>query len=201
MFLSKISTIVPYDRLRLNILVHYRKLVNEFLLHVEPEAVAKRKRGRFKWRHFWSADIMEYWSIDQHNKWGRFGLWLHLGIDPYPSQFAWLKVWWCNRNPRLLMNYYLEAACKVGGMFPVALLIFELRRACLGIPLLTMSDPGSENNGIANIHTMMHHQLDPSLCDTLQDLFCHNKTNIKSEIGWSQFRAQCAPGFEDLFDF
>ena len=47
MFLSKISTIVPYDGLRLNILVHYRKLVNEFLLHVEPEAVAKRKCGRF----------------------------------------------------------------------------------------------------------------------------------------------------------
>jgi hypothetical protein len=64
-----------------------------------------------------------------------------------------------------------------------------------------MSDPGPENNGIANMHTLMRHQLDPSLRDTLQHLFCHNKTNIKSEIGWSQFRAQWAPGFEDLFDF
>ena len=64
-----------------------------------------------------------------------------------------------------------------------------------------MSDPGSENNGIANMHTMMRHQLDPSLRDTLQHLFCRDKKNIKSEIGWSQFRAQCAPGFEDLFDF
>ena len=64
-----------------------------------------------------------------------------------------------------------------------------------------MSDPGSENNGIANMHTMMRHQLDPSLRDTLQHLFCHDKKNIKSEIGWSQFRAQWTPGFEDLFDF
>ena len=125
MFLSKISIIVPYDKVRLNILVHCRKLVNEFLLHVEPEAVAKCKRGRFKRRRFWSAGVMEYWSIDQHDKWGRFGLWLHLRIDPYPGQFAWLKVWWCNQNPHLLMNYYLEAARKVGGMFPAALLIFE----------------------------------------------------------------------------
>jgi hypothetical protein len=64
-----------------------------------------------------------------------------------------------------------------------------------------MSDPGSENNGIANMHTVMRHQLDPSLRDTLQHLFCRDKTNIKSEIGWSQFRAQWTPGFEDLFDF
>jgi hypothetical protein len=64
-----------------------------------------------------------------------------------------------------------------------------------------MSDPGTENNGIANMHTTMRHQLDPSLRDTLQHLFCRDKMNIKSEIGWSQFRAQWTPGFEDLFDF
>jgi len=72
--------------------------------------------------------------------------------------------------------------------------------AYLGIPLLTMSDLGRENNGIANMHTLMRHRLDPSLHDTLQHRFCHDKKNIKAEIGWSQFRAQWAPGFEDLFD-
>ena len=38
------------------------------------------------------------------------------GFDPYPGHFAWLKIWWCNRNPRLLINYYLEAGRKVKGM-------------------------------------------------------------------------------------
>lgn len=66
---------------------------------------------------------------------------------------------------------------------------------------MTMSDPGRENNGIANVHTLLCHHLDPSLHDTLQHRFCPEKTNIKSEIGWSQFRAQWVPGFEDLFDF
>ncbi len=93
----------------------YRKLINEYLHMVEPEEVQKHKRGLFRRRQFWSAGVMEYWSIDQHNKWGKFGLWLHLGIDPYSGQFAWLKIWWCNQNPRLLINYYLEAARKVGG--------------------------------------------------------------------------------------
>ncbi len=143
---------------------------------------------------------MEYWSIDQHDKWGRFGLWLHLGLDPYSGRFAWLKIWWCNRNPRLLINYYLEAAREIGGTF-LHLSIFEMTRNCLGIPLITMSDRGWENNGIANMHTLTCHQLNPSLCDTLQHRFCHDKKNIKAEIGWSQFRAQWAPSFEDLFEF
>ena len=122
MFLSKI---VPHDGLRLKIIVQYSKLVNEFLLHVEPESIVKHKHGQFKWRQFWSASVMEYWLIDQHDKWGRFRLWLHLRIDPYAGQFAWLKIWWCNQNPHLLMNYYLEAAHNVGGMFPPVLLIFK----------------------------------------------------------------------------
>ena len=32
-------------------------------------------------RQFWSAGVMEFWSINQHDKWGKFGLWLHFGID------------------------------------------------------------------------------------------------------------------------
>ena len=68
---------------------------------------------------------MEYWSIDQHDKWGRFGLWLHLGIDLYAGRFAWLKVWRCNQNPHLLINYYLEAAHNFGGMFLTTPLFFK----------------------------------------------------------------------------
>lgn len=158
----------------------YRKLVNEFLRVFEPEAVEKQKRGLFKRRRFWSAGVMEYWSIDQHDKWGRFGLWLHLGIDPYAGQFAWLKVWWCNQNPRLLIHYYLEAGRKVGGTFLISAKLSFKHTIFLGIPLLTMSDPGRENNGIANMHTLVRHKLDPSLRDTLQHRFCPDKKNIKA---------------------
>ncbi|KAK2463877.1 hypothetical protein APHAL10511_004049 [Amanita phalloides] len=160
------------------------KLLNDFLKTIEPDAVEARKRGRFKRRRFWSAGVMEFWSIDQDDKWGRFGLWLHLGIDPYTGRFAWVKIWWCNRNPRLLISYYLEAARQLGG-----------------IPLLTMSDRGRENNGIANMHTTIRHQLDPSLRDTLQHRWCIDKSNIKAEAGWSQLRSQWSPGFEDVLEY
>ena len=54
--------------------------------------------------------------MDQHDKWGRFGLWLYLGVDPGSGHFAWFKVWWCNRNAHFLISYYIEAGHKVGGL-------------------------------------------------------------------------------------
>lgn len=63
-----------------------------------------------------------------------------------------------------------------------------------------MSDRGRENNGIANLHTAIRHQLDPSLRETLQHRWCIDKTNIKAEAMWSQFRSQFTPGFEDVLD-
>ena len=66
---------------------------------------------------------------------------------------------------------------------------------------MTMSDHGQENNGIANLHMTIRHRLDASLRGTMQHRWCINKMNIRAEAGWSQFRSQWAPGFEDLLDF
>jgi hypothetical protein len=38
----------------------------------------------------------------------------------------------------------------------------------LGVPLVTQSDPGPENFGVANAQTVIRHRLDPTLRDTLQ---------------------------------
>lgn len=38
----------------------------------------------------------------------------------------------------------------------------------IGIPIITQSDPETENHGVANAHTVMCHCLDPSLTGTLQ---------------------------------
>ncbi|KAF8581372.1 hypothetical protein K439DRAFT_1514955 [Ramaria rubella] len=52
------------------------------------------------------------------------------------------------------------------------------------MPLVTQSDPGSENYGVANGHTTLRHMFDPSF----------------QEISWSQLRCRFTPGFEDLLD-
>ncbi|KAI9450579.1 hypothetical protein F5148DRAFT_1019601 [Russula earlei] len=56
--------------------------------------------------------------------------------------------------------------------------------------------PRTENNVVANCHTVTCHWLDPSLVGMLQHCWCVEKTNIKPEIAWSQLCCQFTPGFE-----
>ena len=81
----------------------------------EPEAVAARKRRVFKRRRYWTAGVNDSWAFDQHDKWKRFGLWLNLGLDVCSGKILFIKIWWNNRNPRLLGSYYLDSVAKVGG--------------------------------------------------------------------------------------
>ena len=70
----------------------------------------------------------------------------------------------------------------------------------IGIPIITQSDPGSENYGVANAHTVIQHCLDPSLANTLQHHFASGHNKILSEIKWSVFHHDFSPGFEDVLE-
>jgi hypothetical protein len=89
-----------------------RTKVSAFLWLLEPHGVIGRKKRRFKRRRFWSAGVFEIISFDQHDKWRRFGLYLHIGVDPFSGRVLWLKIWWTNRNPVLITSYWL-AACRL----------------------------------------------------------------------------------------
>ncbi|PSR76901.1 hypothetical protein PHLCEN_2v8148 [Hermanssonia centrifuga] len=67
----------------------------------------------------------------------------------------------------------------------------------LDMPLVTQSDPGSENYGIANAHTTLRHWHDPQLKGTLQHRWMRQKKNVMPEIAWSQLRRRFTPGYED----
>ncbi|TFK59349.1 hypothetical protein BDN72DRAFT_780862, partial [Pluteus cervinus] len=102
----------------------------------------------------------------------------------------WLKVWWTNHNPCLIAKYYLEVTQK---------LIEEENFAA--ILMITQSDPGTENFGIANLQTIIRHKLDPSLGDTIQHKWKKNKMNVKLEGNWSVLRCEFSVGFENLFEW
>jgi hypothetical protein len=148
----------------------YRKLVSDFLLATEPDEVAARRQHCFKRKRFYCAGVNDVWCLDQHDKWRHFGLYFHNGIDPFMTYNHWLKVWWTNRNPRLIAHWYFEAARKIGGnLLNYLLNTVKLLKICpQGVPLTTQSDPGTENYGVANAQTVIRHRLDRSLSDTLQ---------------------------------
>ncbi|KAJ6504737.1 hypothetical protein C8R47DRAFT_1038046 [Mycena vitilis] len=158
-------------------------VVKMLLKEIEPLAVEQRRGKKFHRKKFYAAGVNDCWAQDQHDKWGpRFGLWLHNGIDPFTGYNNWLNVWWTNKNPRLVVKYYLDAC-----------------RSLQAIPIFTQSDPGNENNGVANAQTIMRQMLDPSLVGTLQHMWKTEKNNVKSEANWSVMREDAAPGLEDLF--
>ncbi|KZP15177.1 hypothetical protein FIBSPDRAFT_912633 [Athelia psychrophila] len=160
-----------------------RKLVSNFLKVVEPQAVKARKGRRFKRKRYWAAGVNDAWPQDQHDKWKRFGLFLHQSCDAYSGSFNWVKIWWTNSNPRLIAKWFLDA-CREHG----------------GVPLISQSDPGSENYGVANAQTKIRHRLDPSLIATIQHRWMRRHQNILSEIKWLILRRDWSPGFEDVFD-
>ncbi|TRM57865.1 hypothetical protein BD626DRAFT_411239 [Schizophyllum amplum] len=159
-------------------------LIQMFQKEVEPDLVRARKSKRFRRKQYVGAGVMDCWTMDQHDKWRRFKLYLHVGLDPVPGQLLWLRIWWTNRNPRLIARFYLDAARSRGG-----------------VPLLSQSDPGTENNGVANCHTNIRQALDPTLVGTLQHQWRRNKTNVKPEAFWSFLRRYFTPGFEDVLEY
>lgn len=66
--------------------------------------------------------------------------------------------------------------------------------------MVTQSDPGTENFGIANAHTMLRQRLDPELAGYVQHRWMRTKKNVMPEIAWSQLRRRFSPGFEALLE-
>ncbi|KAF8125216.1 hypothetical protein K438DRAFT_2002219 [Mycena galopus ATCC 62051] len=167
---------------------HGIKVPESFLLQafkvVDADGVQRRKRKKFKRKCFYAAGVMDIICFDQHDKWKRFGLWLHIGLEPFSGRIVWLRIWWTNRNSKLVTSYYINGCRPIGG-----------------IPLITQSDLGSENYGIANCHTVTRQRLDPSLVGTLQHRWMNKKAmNVKPEVAWSGMRRNFTPGFEDVLD-
>ena len=83
----------------------------------EPDAVDARWYKRFKRWTFIAVGPNEMWSLDQHDKFKRYGLFFHVGLDPFPGVIHWCKVWWTVRNPKLIACYYLDTARSLGGNY------------------------------------------------------------------------------------
>ncbi|KAF9232881.1 hypothetical protein BU15DRAFT_67056 [Melanogaster broomeanus] len=160
-----------------------RRVVGEYFTTHEPDLVRQRKAGRLQRRRFWAAGVNDIWAVDQHDKWLCFGLALHTGIEPFSGQILWMKVWHSNRNPQLILSYYFHTVEQFGF-----------------IPLITQSDPRTENFGIANAQTMLRQMHDPSLSGFVQHRWMRRKKNIMPEIAWSQLRRRFTPGFESLLE-
>ncbi|KAG1727663.1 uncharacterized protein EDB91DRAFT_1060983 [Suillus paluster] len=160
-----------------------RSVVSSYFAVYEPELVRERKSRCLKRRRFWAAGVNDLFAVDQHDKWLRFGLGLHTGIEPFSGRIMWICVWHSNRNPQLILSYYLNTIEELGYML-----------------LITQSDLGTENFRIANAQTLLRQCYDPDLRGMLQHRWMRSKKNVMPEITWSQLRRCFTPAFETLLD-
>lgn len=167
---------------------------------VDPAGVQARKAGRIRRRVFYAAGVNHIWAFDQHDKWKRFGLRLHMGVEPFTGYLLWITVWWSNSNPKLVARQYFEAARRVGGRDKHSFNRFYRSDPGVGLPMLTQSDHGTENYNIAYAQTHMRQKLDPDLVGTLQHSFMRGHTNIKPERAWGRLRDTWSKGFEDMLN-
>ncbi|KAF8259295.1 hypothetical protein EI94DRAFT_1707224 [Lactarius quietus] len=152
-----------------------RPIISEYLRQTEPDAVDARWYKRFKRRTFIAIGPNEMWSLNQHNKFKHYSLFFHVGLDPFPGVIHWCKVWWTVWNPKVIAHFYLDTARSIGG-----------------IPLITQSDPGTENVNVAYAQTALHHQMDP--------LMGQFSIDGSPKIHWSVFQRDWAIGFQALLD-
>jgi hypothetical protein len=101
----------------------HRQLILDYNNVVDPAGVQARKAGRIRRRIFYAAGVNHIWAFDQHDKWMRFGLRFHMGVEPFTGRILWLIIWWNNSNPKLVAQQYFKTAREVGGRDKIVLLM------------------------------------------------------------------------------
>lgn len=95
--------------------IFLRHVVRRYFRQYEPLQYRARRARRLRRKRFWAAGVNDICAVDQHDKWNRFGLKLHVGLDPYTRRVHWLRVWHSNRDPKLILSYYIAHVREDGG--------------------------------------------------------------------------------------
>ena len=87
----------------------YSKQIRDWSHANEPDRVAERSvRSTFTRKQFYACGVNHIWAMDQHDKWRKFGLFFHIGVEVYSRKILWLRVWHTNSNPHLIAKFYFE---------------------------------------------------------------------------------------------
>ena len=203
MYISRLVSIIDNffctnseDNACRNVIGQYLKLASG-----EPNLVAGQIANWIICHTFYVAGVNHFWVMDQHNKWKRFGLFLHGCLDGFTGKILWLVIWWNNSSPRLVCAQYLKAVRHVGGMFSVFLsFVADLSNVEWGAPCVTQSDRGLENYNVVYAHTHIWHALNPTLSRSIQHLWKPGYSSIKPEQMWWQFCWKWTLGYEKLLE-
>ena len=122
------------------------------------------------------------WHIDRYDKLTQFGICIHVCIDGYSRNLIWLEAFHTNKNPKVILGYYLNAVAKLGGC-----------------PRRVRADMGTENGDVAQIQMFLRRNVDDIFSGLKSFLYGASTSNQRIEAWWGYLRKHCMQYWMDIF--
>lgn len=152
-----------------------QNIVRALLLLLDPDGVAARRGRRLTRRRYINDGPNHTWHIDGYDKLKPYGLCIDACIDGFSRKIIWCDVSYTNKNPKLILSYYLKAVSAAGGC-----------------PRRIRADPGTENGHVEQIQTFLRRDHADHLAGNNSFLYGSSVTNQRIEAWWGFFRKHCA---------
>ena len=93
-----------------------RAKVMTLMRELDPESVESRHKKRLGQCAYHTKGPNSIWYIDSHDKLKPFGFSVHGCINGFSRRLLWLEVGSTNKNPEVIVKYYLDAVKWVAGV-------------------------------------------------------------------------------------
>lgn len=157
-------------RIKHDLLVR-RDTVMRALRIIDPEGVQLRKRRRLKQRKYNTPGPNFLWHIDGWDKLKPYGFCVHAGIDGFSRRLLWLEVSDTNKNPNVVVDYFLSTVQQLGG-----------------VPRLVRTDKGTENIWISAVQKLFRMNQGDNLAGHNSFIQGKSSANQRIESYWSKLR-------------
>jgi hypothetical protein len=138
---------------------------------ISPFTAQRRHGKKMKRRVYISKGPNFAWHVDQYDKLSRYGFHIHGCIDGFSRKVMWFKIGPTNRDPAVVVSYYLETIESVGGC-----------------PRVICSDRGVENSKIAESHIAFRLLHSDHNSGNKSYRYVTSPRNSRIESWWSQLR-------------
>ena len=163
-------------------LVVSRETVRCALKVIDPRGVKARQKHRLERREYSVPGPNFIWHMDGYDKLKPYGVCIHGCIDGYSRRIMWLEVAATNKNPRLIVKYFIDCIRQVGGL-----------------PRVVRADCGTENVRVAAAQRFLRRDCADGLAGHKSFMYGKSTSNQRIEAWWGQLRKNCAQWWMDHF--
>ena len=159
----------------------FRQTVRDIINILEPERSARLKKGRLSRRIYSVKGPNQMWHVDGNDKLKPYGFEIHGCIDGYSRKLLWLEVGTSNKNPTIILNYYVNTI-----------------RDIQLVPTLLRCDRGTENFLTGDVQRLFRSDHDDEQA-SIATIYGRSTHNQRIKFFWSHLKKSLLQVYIDLF--